>query len=153
MIMEMVYVQDISTLDILDMGYVLYEDIDLCYIYKLLEDEKLNEDMLKLLKKISNFLFQRVKYWKESSDVDKRGVLRINDFIKQETYRFIYNKGFLNNENVQDFNNRTKIINKQKKLTMKIFTQDEFEKYKSNVEIFNDILNQNTPNLKGDSQS
>ncbi len=141
--MRIVYVADVSTLEILERGYSIYEDSDICFMYSLNDEEEISKEYEKLLEQLSEYITNRVETWKKMQDRD-RGVLRINDFIKQELIRYMFNYGFFNRDqkSLQVFHSKTKIINRQKRLTIKIFTEEELKKYKFNVQILDDIINQ-----------
>lgn len=136
-----VYIQNLSSLEIYTQGFILFEDEDFYVFYSTdLCEKEIQQDVSTLLEEVSANLFHQVSEFKI---IEKElSISAIKDKIMFFINKFYINRGLKNSRLCNLINTDTKIITKHNKLSVKLFTEPEFENYKQKVKIFLNIQSQ-----------
>lgn len=146
---DKVYVQNLSNLEVEAQGFLVFCGENLHIIYETGEDE-LNNEKKKILELISGRVESIViNIIKENNKTMKvsQSFVEFSNSIRKEILKYLYISGlqYKNSDkfNLVEITNNLKMYDVESKITIKLFTEQEFKRYKSNVQIFEQIKNQN----------
>lgn len=135
-------IQNISTCEPILTGILLYDDDIIQLFYQLeTDEEELSQEIIFNLENIVVKLEKEISLFK--SKTDDYNMQDLKGFINLTIHKYFVHTQLVHTKIYNTFISRFKIFINSKNLTIKLFTKEELENYKTKVQIHKSIKFQN----------